>query len=55
LEGAPEAICDFRVFFQYARPERPVMTFDPARGVAKLDLTAPESLLSLQRFADAEC
>jgi hypothetical protein len=52
MDEAPAAICDFRVFFQYARPDRRVMKLDPARGVVRLNLTTARTLTKLQRFAD---
>jgi hypothetical protein len=50
IENAPQGVCDFRIFFQYERPKAIKPSVDPACGVAKLDLTAPDLLESLRSY-----
>ena len=49
MKDAPGGLRDYRAFFQYDRPQVLHHVLDPARGIVRLDLTAPNWIPNLRR------
>jgi hypothetical protein len=49
MKDAPAGLKDYRAFFQYDRPDLLRHVLNPARGIVRLDLTAPGWIENLRR------
>ncbi len=54
MQGAPSGLSDYRVFFQYDRPDDFSRVLNRSRGVVRLSLNEPDMLGNLRRYIRGE-